>query len=298
MLTIEGLVKGVKDLVPLPKAYIRIQQLVDDPDSSLDDVTKVIMNDTGLTSRILRIANSAYMGLASKVDTIGRAVQVLGLNQVHDLALASAAVGSLATIKPSSLDVNDFWRRSMYCAVVARIICKQRRLRSAERLFVSGLLHDTGHLLLAYRHPEHYAQLRAQSIDTGRTMAAIEQEELGFTYADLGAALLKSWQLPEEIITPVAHHGRPISEVADEHVSEVSIVHVSSVICRAAAWRSDADEPVPDFEPMALQLNAIDEEKTEMIMNEADEAVIEAIMLLLPEAATKPPRLTAAAPAA
>ena len=73
MLTIDGLIKGVKDLVPLPKAYLRIQQLVFDPDSSLDDVTKVIMNDAGLTSRILRIANSAYMGLVSKVDKIGRA---------------------------------------------------------------------------------------------------------------------------------------------------------------------------------------------------------------------------------
>ena len=99
MLTIEELVDGVQDLVPLPKAYIRIQELVNDTDSSLDDVTKVIMNDTALTSRILRIANSAYMGLQSKVDTVARAVQVLGLNQVHDLALAGAAVGSLSKIK-------------------------------------------------------------------------------------------------------------------------------------------------------------------------------------------------------
>ena len=84
MLTIEELVTDVKDLVPLPKSYLRIQELVNDPDSSQNEVTKVIMNDAGLTSRILRIANSAYLGLAAKVDTIGRAVNVLGLNQVHD----------------------------------------------------------------------------------------------------------------------------------------------------------------------------------------------------------------------
>lgn len=299
MLTIEDLVKGVRDLVPLPKAYIRIQQLVNDPDSSLDDVTKVIMNDTGLTSRILRIANSAYMGLAAKVDTVGRAVQVLGLNQVHDLALASAAVGSLTTIKTPSLDVSDFWRRSVYCAVVARIICKQRQLRSAERLFVSGLLHDTGHLLLAYREPDLYSELRARSIETGVPMATLELGELGFTYAELGAALLESWQLPQEIVTPVAHHARPVADVPPEHVSEVSIVHVSSVICRAAMWRSEADEPVPEFEPMALQLNSIDDENTETIMREADEAVIEAMTLLLPNAVPRVERqAAAAAPAA
>lgn len=297
MLTIAELVKDVKDLVPLPKAYLRIQELVNDPGSSLNDVTKVIVNDTALTSRILRIANSAYMGLACKVDTVGRAVQVLGLSQVHDLALAGAAVGSLTRIKTAVLDVGDFWRRSVYCAVVARIISKQRRSVSPERLFVSGLLHDTGHLLLAHRHPERYSELRARSIETRRSMAAIEQEELGFSYADLGAALLHSWQLPAAIVTPVLHHVREFDEIPREQVGEVSIVHLSAVICRASMWRSAADEPVPNFNPMALQLNAVDDEKTETIMREADESVIEAMSLLLPNAGAKRRRQAPTAPA-
>jgi HD-like signal output (HDOD) protein len=295
MLTIEELVKDVKDLAPLPKAYIRIQQLVNDPDSSLDDVTRVIVNDTALTSRILRIANSAYFGLASKVDTVGRAVQVLGLNQVHDLALAGAAVGTLTRIKTDALNVANFWRRSVYCAVVARIVAKQRRLHSPERLFVSGLLHDTGHLLLAHRDPERYAELWARSIATGRPMAVLEQEELGFSYAELSAALLESWQLPEAIVTPVRHHVCGLDKVPSEHVAEVSIMHIGAVICRAAMWRSEADEPVPDFDPMALQLNAIDDDTTESIMGEADEAVIEAMTLLLPNAAARPRREAATA---
>ena len=293
MLTIEELVTDVKDLVPLPKSYLRIQELVNDPDSSQDDVTKVIMNDAALTSRILRIANSAYLGLAAKVDTIGRAVNVLGLNQVHDLALASAAVGSLARIKPDSLNINDFWRRSVYCAVVARIIAKQRRLASAERLFVSGLLHDSGHLLLAHRHPKRYAELLAKSIDSTRPMAVIEQEELGFTYAELGAALLDTWQLPDGIVAPVRHHVREFDEVPTEYVAEVSIMHVAAVICRASMWRSESDEPVPEFNPMALQVYAVDDEKTEAIMLEADDIVVEAMSLLLPSASAPPQRRSA-----
>ncbi len=297
MLVIEELVEGVQDLVPLPKAYIRIQELVNDPDSSLEDVTKVIANDAALTSRILRIANSAYMGLASKVDTVGRAVQVLGLNQVHDLALAGAAVGSLTKIKVPALDINDFWRRSVYCAVVARIICKQRQLGSPERLFVSGLLHDIGHLLLAYREPEKHAELRASSIETGRPMAVIEQQELGFTYAELGAALLKNWQLPDAIVAPVQHHVRSLGEVSADQVAEVAVLNVSAVICRAAVWHCEADEPVPEFDPIALQLNAIDDERTESIMREADEDVIEAMTLLLPATGASQKRQLAAAPA-
>lgn len=288
MLTIEELVDGVHDLVPLPKAYLRVRELVNDPDSSLDDVTKVIVNDTALTSRILRIANSAYMGLATKVETVNRAVQVLGLNQVHDLALAGAAVGSLTRISTPGIDVSDFWRRSVYCAVVARIICKQRNLKSAERLFVSGLLHDTGHLLLANRRPEVYTGLKDKAIESGVPMAQVEQEVLGFTYAELGAALLENWQLPQAIILPVLHHAKPINEMPSDEVSELSIMHVSAIISRAAVWRSETDEPVPEFDPVALQLNAIDDERTESIMREADEMVIEAMTLLLPNADIKP----------
>ena len=286
MLTIEELVKGVQDLVPLPKAYIRIQELVNDPDSSLDDVTKVIVNDTALTSRILRIANSAYMALASKVDTVPHAVQVLGLNQVHDLALAGAAVGSLTKIKTPTLNIGDFWRRSVYCAVVARIICKQQKLGSPERLFVSGLLHDTGHLLLAYRQPDRYAEMREQSINKKLPMVVVEQNELGFTYADLGAALLNNWQLPQTIIAPVQHHVLGVTKMPDEQRAETTIIHVSAVIARAAMWRSEADEPVPNFDPIALQYNDIDDNLIESIMQEADETVIEAMTLLLPNVPT------------
>lgn len=206
MPTIEELVHGVHDLVPLPKSYIRVQELVNDPDSSLDDVTQVIINDTALTSRILRIANSAYMALAAKVETVSRAVQVLGLNQVHDLALAGAAVGSLTKIKSPALEISDYWRRSVYAAVVARLICKSGGFGSPERLFVAGLLHDTGNLVLAYREPDTYMSLLQEAVSSGTAFAEVQRHALGFTYADIGGVLLENWKLPDAIIEPVRQH--------------------------------------------------------------------------------------------
>jgi HD-like signal output (HDOD) protein len=283
--TIEALVHGVQDLIPLPKSYLRVQELVNDPESSIDDITKVIVNDTALTSRILHIANSGYLGLISKVDTIGRAVQVLGLNQVHDLALADAAVGSLTKISSTVLDVNDFWRRSVYCAVVSRLVSKQQGIGAHERLFVSGLLHDTGHLLLAYRIPEQFEAMRRKAVESATPMFAIEREDLGFDYADLGAALLANWKLPEAIVKPVSLHTRDLANIDSDLRRETSVLHIGATICRAAMWRSELDEPVPDFDPLALQINNIDSHSTESLMNEADEAVIEAMTLLLPKSA-------------
>ena len=197
MTTIDKLTDGVRDLIPLPKAYLRIQQLVNDPDSSLTDITEVIVHDPGLTSRILRIANSAYMALATKVDTVSRAVQVLGLNQVHDLALAGAAVGSLLNLKSDAIDVHDFWRRSVYAAVVGRAFAKRSSVSAPERAFVCGLLHDIGNLLLAYKMPDVYSELFELAVQNDQPLATVQLKELGFDYAEVGAALLEKWQLPE-----------------------------------------------------------------------------------------------------
>ena len=279
----EEIVSGIKDVAPLPKAYIRIRELVDDPNASLQEVTEVIGNDPGLTSRVLRIANSAYMGLVTKCDTISRAVQVLGLNQVHDLALASAAVGSLTRMDSKALDIYDFWRRSIYCASVARILARRLKYRSAERLFVGGLLHDVGSLVLAYKDPMLYIELLAASKRAKLPLATIEREQLGFDYAVISAELMAQWQLPVDLRQVVRCHTADLSLAPPEYWRDTAIIHVGAIVSRAAMWHSDDDEPVPEFDPVATQLVDLSERSVEELMVEADQIVVEAMSLLLPD---------------
>lgn len=277
------LLNDVKDIAPLPKAYLRIQELVNDPDSSLDELTAVIGNDPGLTARILRIANSAYVGLPSKVDTIARAVQILGLNQVHDLALASAAVGSLFRIQSKALDIHDFWRRSIYCAIVARVTARRCGIRNAERLFVSGLLHEIGNLLIAFKEPPLYSEMRDTAIRRQVPLAQVQREFIRYDYAMASAELLKRWQLPESLYMPVALHTRSISQAPPALAHDVAMIHMGAAISRAAMWTSEADEPVPPFDTVAVQLTELDEAAVEQIMSETDQGVVEAMSLLLPD---------------
>ncbi len=277
------LTQDIQELVPLPKSYIRIQELVNDPDSELEEITQVIANDPGLTGRILRISNSAYMGLVAKVDTISRAVQVLGLNQVHDLALASAAIGSLIKTQCRALDIYDFWRRSVYCAITARLIAKRLRAPTAERLFVAGLLHETGNLILAFKAPELYTEMLVAAIKSKTAFATIQTQRLGFDYATISAELLRQWQLPDELLLPVKEHTCELSSLAPEHRDETAIIHVASIIARAAMWHVEDDEPVPNFDPVAAQIVSLDDENIESLMMEADSAAIEAMSLLLPD---------------
>ncbi|MSR15831.1 MAG: HDOD domain-containing protein [Gammaproteobacteria bacterium] len=274
------LIHEVRDLAPLPKAYFQIQQLINDANSDLDDLTKVIVNDPGLTSRILRISNSAYVGLSSKVDTIGRAIQILGLNQIHDLALADAAVGSLQKIQSKALNPYDFWRGSMYAAIVARVLAKRCKVQNAERLFVSGLFHQIGNLLLAVKDPPAYSALRDGAIRRQIPLAQAQREELGYDYAEASAELLTHWRLPETLMEPVRYHTR---EIPGNFALDTAIIHLAAAFSRAAMWKSDADEPVPAFDLRAMNLTNLDEAMVEELMTEADQQLIEAMSLLLPD---------------
>jgi HD-like signal output (HDOD) protein len=283
---LELLLNDVKDIAPLPKAYLRIQELVNGPDSSLDELTAVISNDPGLTARILRIANSAYVGLPSKVDSIARAVQILGLNQVHDLALASAAVGSLFRIQSKALDIHDFWRRGIYSAIVARVTARRCGIRNAERLFVSGLLHEVGNLLIAFKEPPLYSEMRDTAIRRQLPLAQVQREFLRYDYAIASAELLKRWQLPESLYMPVGLHTRSISQAPPALAHDTAIIHLGAAISRAAIWTSEADEPVPPFDTVAVQMTELDESAVEEVMSETDQGAVEAISLLLPDLRT------------
>jgi HD-like signal output (HDOD) protein len=280
---VDELLSGVMDLIPLPKAYLRLRELIADPESSLSDITQVISNDPALTSRILRIVNSAYFALPNKVDTIERAVQVLGLNQVHDLALASASVSTLSGIPCPALDIHDYWRRSIYTAVVARILARRMSLRTAERLFVAGLLHGIGELVLAYKEPVLFGELKSAATRRELPLSVVQQAHLGFDYAAISAELLHRWQLPDEIVMPVRHHAATFAASPSAWLNDACILQVGAVVSRAAMWRSEEDEPVPPFEPVAMAVTRLDEQAIEEVMSDADRAVIEAMSLLLPD---------------
>ena len=287
MPSLDDLVANVNDLIPLPQAYVRISQLIHDPDSSLREIAEIITNDISLTGRILRVANSAYMGLITKVDSIAQAVPILGLRQIHDLALATTAVETLSNIASADFDLHAYWRRSLYCAIAARLLGKRCGLSRNDRLFVTGLLHDVGHLLLAYKEPALYTELRTTAIERRVPMYQVEREVLGFDYAAVSGALLNKWQLPSQIIDPIRAHNRDLANVKPEKQPDTAIVHLAAAISRSAQWHSDEDEPAPQFDPLAVHLTGLDDTMVVEIMNETDVALIEAITLLMPKSIRK-----------
>ncbi len=142
------LVQSAMRLASLPSIYLRLTEVTTDGRSTSTDVARVIQEDPSLSARLLRLVNSAFYGFPSRVDTITQAINLVGTNQVMELALASSVLRAFEGIPRDRVDMDGFWRHSIGTAIAARAIALRRRVASAERYFVAGLLHDVGRLVL------------------------------------------------------------------------------------------------------------------------------------------------------
>ena len=282
MSPVAALVDGTLDLVPLPQAYVRIREIVEDPGASLRAISEVVTSDPALTGRVLRLANSAYLAMVSRIDTIDHAVRVLGLSQVHDIALATSAVGSMSRLKNDLFDIYDFWRTSVYAAVCARHLAQICGLPSPQRMFIAGLMHNIGNLIIAHELPQAYRDCAKMARDSQRPYHALQIEVLGFDYAEVGAELMRQWSLPTALLLPVAHHTQPIADLAPADQPLAAVLQIAAATARVAAWDSAESEPAPDYDGTAIALTGITDDTIAELMEKVASEVSEFIAILMP----------------
>jgi len=210
----------------IPDVYLRLREVMEAENSNLDDIARVLSLDPALTTRILRIANSAMYGLRSQVETVSRAANVLGLQEIHNLALAAGVSKAVEHLDNTLMDLNTFWYRSVQCAFLAKTLAEGAGMRGAESLFIRGLLHDIGHLLMFTQHPRECRQALAKS-DCG-LQARLDAEEalMGVNALQLMAELANEWRLPNTFAQSFSHLMRP--EVLDgTDAREVALLQVA-----------------------------------------------------------------------
>lgn len=278
-----ALVNGMIDLVPLPQAYVRIRQAVDDPDTDLRALAAIVRSDPALAGRVLRLVNSAYVGLMTPVDSIDHAVRVLGMRQIHDMALATSAVGSLSHLRGDIFNIFDFWRLSIYCAGSARELAVRCEMAQPERLFLCGLLHAIGNLVIAHELPDGFVDCGVRARAIGRPYFELQREIFGFDYAEVSAELLRRWNLSAGLVLPIMLHTRAIANLAAEDQPDSAVIAIAATTARAASYRSADSEPVPDYDSGALALTGVDAETIEDLMTHVDDAVADSLAALLPD---------------
>lgn len=280
-MTPKELVRDLNGLVTLPRAYYRINEMLDDPRYGSADIGKVIAHDPALTVRLLRLVNSAHFGFASKISTIPQAITLLGTRSLRELVLATSIASAFSKISTRLVDMADFWHHSIYCGILARALAKHLDKGQLEQIFVAGLTHDLGKLVIYHRLPEQAAAVLSEFAGSDESLYEIERKVLGFDHAAVGAALMKEWQLPELFCATTAYHHQPAK--ARSFVDEVAQIHVANALSKKVepgykVKREDNAESLID--PVAAKRVPVDAQLLEQLRLEADVQSIEVFSTL------------------
>jgi len=225
--TVADLVDNVETLLSLPDAAIRLNALLVDPDVSNKEIAEVVGLDPGLAARVLRAVNSAWFGLRGRVDTIAKAISMIGTAELHSLVLATSAAQAFRNISHKLIDMETFWQHSVRAALAARHFAESALGRRKESVFLAGLLHDVGQLVILHELPGEATRV-LEAVRAGAPRGDVERALLGFTHAEVGAVLLERWNLPASLTAPVRWHHD--FEAANEHATEAALVHLGSLV--------------------------------------------------------------------
>lgn len=201
-----NLIRAEIKLPSLPQIFIELRQVINNPSSSASDLARVISRDTAISAFMLRMVNSAFYSFPSKIDTISRAVAVIGTRQLSTLALGTSIMDMFKGIPNKAIDLELFWRHSFACATISQELAQMFKETSPERSFVAGLLHDIGRPVLIMALPERALAASDISRDQKSQLYRAERVTTGFDHAQLGGMLLRKWNLPFALVSAVLYH--------------------------------------------------------------------------------------------
>ncbi|MDX2505351.1 MAG: HDOD domain-containing protein [Gammaproteobacteria bacterium] len=227
MSSVESQLQQVTELISLPDIYFKINRLMDDPDSDIDDFANVIRLDSNLTAKLLNVVNSAYFGFSGEITSISTAISLLGIHQLQIMVLSISAVTAVSSLNfPKDIvEFKTFWRSSLLSGTLSRLLAKQLQIRSVEQFFIVGLLHEIGHLFLYSQFPDQARQAIQLSKDKALTIDQAEQQLLGCHYGELGAKLMEYWHLPESFQLLI--RSQPTPKQSSEKQLEIAILHIA-----------------------------------------------------------------------
>lgn len=234
-----------------PDIILDFNKVIEDPVSSIHNIADVVQRSPSLTSLLLKLANSAFYGFPSRIDTISRAVAVIGTREIHSLILGINVMRQFHDISKDLADMTAFIKHSLSCGILCRILAANAKRQYTERLFVAGLLHDIGRLIWYKYFPEQAKLILKMASKTGCSLYEIENRCLGISHEEIAAHLLKKWNFPVSLKNSLIHHHRP-SESADS--IEASIVHIADITVNAIGLGHSGERIIPRFEPGAWDL--------------------------------------------
>lgn len=267
---LNALVQETPQIATLPSVYSELSMLITQNRANATLVARVVSLDPGLTVRLLRMVNSSFYGLDRRVDTVSHAVSLIGHEQLRQLALATTVVHMFRAMPEHLINMSSYWSHSIATAIACRSLGRMLRVEKVESLFVTGLLHAVGSLIICINRPRKARRVFIQAKNSERQLNEVEQDVLGYTHADVGAALMKNWGLSSHQFEAVRWKHAPM-QAEERYCKVASILHVANVVACALNVGSVGDEVIPRFSEEAWSYLGLGAESIQALVWEIEE---------------------------
>lgn len=242
----------VENLPTLPSIVMEVNKMLQDPNTSIRQLSEIIERDQSFVSKILKLVNSAFFGLRSKVGNISHAITLLGFSTIRNAVLSVSVISAFTDDNDfTGFDITDFWKHSIAVAVTSRNLAEKSRLHSQDESFIGGLLHDIGKVILFQYFKDLFLKIWEIFKNGGQPFYLVEREALQIDHAQIGAHLAEKWQLPKELVNAIRCHHEINEALKDQNL--LMIVHTADLIVNNLLGNPPGEIDFAKVSPNALK---------------------------------------------
>ena len=242
----------IDDLPTLPTIAMEVNEMLQDYDTSIKELSETIKKDQAMVQRILKLVNSAFFGFQSKISDISRAVVVLGFNSVRNVIISVSIIDAFSGKEVfEGFDIKDFWTHSVAVAVTSKYLAGKTRLLAPEDAFTGGVLHDIGKIVLTQYLQDLFKKVLTSARENSLSFYEAENKEIPVNHAQIGWYLAKKWKLPQGLTDTIRYH-HVVSKSAND-LNMVMIVHTSDIIVNSMLSDVEKELDLSTINPEAVE---------------------------------------------
>lgn len=266
----DTIVKHESELTSFPDIYFRIKEVLEDESASADKIAKIVSTDMSLAAKLIKLVNSPLYGFPQTIDSVSRAVALVGAKELSTLALGISAINYFHDIPAELVDMKTFWRHSITCGIFAKLLAGTQTGLAPERFFIAGLLHDVGRLIMFKKLP--YASTEAMLFARENSIPLVEAERsiMEFCHTDISEPLLASWKFPEGLSNMINFHHNPMEF---PNPLEPAIIHIADNMANAVEIAQGGMYVLPGIDEEAWEISGVKPEMLEGIVEQYKEQI-------------------------
>ena len=263
--TLRSRVENISTIPTIPSVLKQLSTIIENPKISLNEISHFVSQDPALTTKILQMVNSALYGFPGRISSVNHAVMLLGLNVVKGLLLS---VSVFEIMHKAMIGLRE---HSIGVAIASKVLARKKGLKEPEEVFVAGLLHDVGKVILTLSWPEEYDRTVKEAESSGIAIFDAERSRFSETHAAVAGWLAEKWHFPRKLCECIANHHRP--QTSSLAPLETAIVHMADVLVKARGLGYSGDRLVPDVNVKAWETLALSEADLREILKELEDSV-------------------------